>query len=271
MKEPERAIQPFPAPPLPSEALALTGSGQVAPNLLLHPVSDIRETPAGVADRKVVHPAAQNGIDLLDQLLHGLRAISSEDQLELAQQCRPLLASRRRQRHPSSPPTADATELKPQKSETLSLLKIHLPALLLVHLNLQLGQLLPQSLFHRLAKPRLPRMSVDQDHQIIGKPGVLDFHPPPLTSDFLRPFQHLVHLVEIEIAEQGRNHPALRNTLLPGPLGRECKESKVGESSRPPSESPPSAAVEVDISAAPAPPEAVREIPPGPQLRSPGT
>src|SRR5205814_8907064 len=142
MKEPERAIQPFPAPPLPSEALALTGSGQVAPNLLLHPVSDIRETPAGVADRKVVHPAAQNGIDLLDQLLHGLRAISSEDQLELAQQCRPLLASRRTQRHPSSPPTADATELKPQKSETLSLLKIHLPALLLVHLNLQLGQLL---------------------------------------------------------------------------------------------------------------------------------
>ena len=206
MKEPERAIQPFPAPPLPSEALALTGSGQVAPNLLLHPVSDIRETPAGVADRKVVHPAAQNGIDLLDQLLHGLRAISSEDQLELAQQCRPLLASRRTQRHPSSPPTADATELKPQKSETLSLLKIHLPALLLVHLNLQLGQLLPQSLFHRLAKPRLPRMSVDQDHQIIGKPGVLDFHPPPLTSDFLRPFQHLVHLVEIEIAEQGRNY-----------------------------------------------------------------
>src|SRR6266567_5353028 len=52
-------------------------------------------------------------------------------------------------------------------------------------------------------------------HTIIGKPGVLDFHPPPLTSDFLRPFQHLVHLVEIEIAEQGRNHPALRNTLLP--------------------------------------------------------
>src|SRR5438874_6824001 len=129
MKEPERAIQPFLAPPLPSEALALTGSGQVAPNLLLHPVSDIRETPAGVADRKVVHPAAQDGIDLLDQLLHGLRAIASEDQLELelAQQCRPLLASWRMQRHPSPPPTADATNSNPQQSEALSLLKIHLP------------------------------------------------------------------------------------------------------------------------------------------------
>ncbi len=91
VEELEGAIQPLLAPPLPSEALALTGSGQVAPNLLLGPVSEIRETPAGVADRKVVHPAAQNGIDLLDQLLHGLRTIASEDQLELAQQCRPLL------------------------------------------------------------------------------------------------------------------------------------------------------------------------------------
>src|SRR5437764_473767 len=87
-------FQPW-IPPIASEALTLPGSGHVAPNLLLHPVSDIRETPAGVADRKVVHPAAQDGIDLLDQLLHGLRAIASEDQLELelAQQCRPLLAS----------------------------------------------------------------------------------------------------------------------------------------------------------------------------------
>lgn len=74
VEEPQRSIQPFPAPPLPSEALALTSSGQVAPNLLLYPVSDIREAPAGVADRKVVHPAAQNGIDLLDQPRHRVRA-----------------------------------------------------------------------------------------------------------------------------------------------------------------------------------------------------
>jgi hypothetical protein len=33
MKEPERAIQPFPAPPLPSVALALSGPRPVAPNL----------------------------------------------------------------------------------------------------------------------------------------------------------------------------------------------------------------------------------------------
>ena len=129
IKEHERPIQRCPAPPLPSEALALAGSRQVAPNLLLYPVSDIRETPARVADGKVLHPAPQDRIDLLDQLPHGLRAIASEDGLELAQQGRSLLASRRIQRHPSSPTTTDPTELKAQKSETLSLLKIHPPVI----------------------------------------------------------------------------------------------------------------------------------------------
>jgi hypothetical protein len=55
------------------------------------------------------------------------------------------------------------------------------------------------------------------------------------------------------------------------PLGRECKESKVGGLSRLPSVSLPSVAVGVDIAAAPAPRGAVREISPGLQLRSPGT
>jgi hypothetical protein len=120
--EPERAIQPPLTPPLPSKARTLATPRQVAPNLILDLVSDVREAPAGVAYGKVVHPAPQNGIDLLDQLRRGLRAIASENQLELAQQGRSLLRSRRVQWHPSPPPTADATELKPQKPETLSLL-----------------------------------------------------------------------------------------------------------------------------------------------------
>jgi hypothetical protein len=48
-------------------------------------------------------------------------------------------------------------------------------------------------------------MTAYQDHQIIGKPGVLHSHPRPLASDFLRLLQHLVHLIEVKIAEQGRN------------------------------------------------------------------
>src|SRR5215467_400054 len=224
MKESQRSIQPILAPPLPPKALALATSRQVAPNFLLYPVSDVREAPAGVAHGKVIHPAAQNGIDLFDQLLHRLRPIASEDQLELAQQCRSLLGSRRVQRHPSSPPTADATELKTEKPETLPLLEIHPPALLLVHLNLEFGQFLAKSLLHCPPKPGLPRMTVDQDHQIVGEPGVLDFHPRPLASDFLRPLQHLVHLIKVEITEQGRNHPALRNTLLPRRLQQQLEQ-----------------------------------------------
>lgn len=79
----EGVIQPCPTLPLPPEALALASFRQVAPNLLLDPVADIRETPAGVADRKVVHPTPQNGIDLLDQLRPGLRAIAPEIGLSL--------------------------------------------------------------------------------------------------------------------------------------------------------------------------------------------
>ena len=57
-KEPQCPVQPSPAPSLPPKSLALTGSAQMAPDLLFHPVSDVRETAARMADRKVLHPAA---------------------------------------------------------------------------------------------------------------------------------------------------------------------------------------------------------------------
>jgi hypothetical protein len=82
-----------------------------------------------MSNREVVHPAAQNGIDLFDQLSDGPGAKASENSLELAKQSRPLFAFRRMQRHPSTPATPDATELKTQKPETSPFLKVHLPAL----------------------------------------------------------------------------------------------------------------------------------------------
>src|SRR5215469_13065980 len=81
MKEPEGSIEPFLAPPLPPKGPALTGFGQVASNLRLHRVSDIRKAPARVTHSKIVHPATQNGVDLFDHLPRGLRA---KNQLELA-------------------------------------------------------------------------------------------------------------------------------------------------------------------------------------------
>ena len=103
--------------------------------------------------------------------------MASENLLERAQQRRPLLASRGPQRHPSASPTANPTELKAQKSEALALREVHPPTLLLVHLDLERRQLLPQSPFHRRAKPALARMCVHQHHQIIGEPGVFDVRP----------------------------------------------------------------------------------------------
>src|SRR6266536_4496850 len=42
----------------------------------------------------------------------------------------------------------------------------------LIYLHLQLGQLLPQPLLHRLPKPLLARVRIHQDHQIIGEPSL---------------------------------------------------------------------------------------------------
>jgi len=53
-------------PPLPAEALTLSGFGQMAPDLLFHPVSNVRETSTGVTDGKVPNPTSQNRIDLID-------------------------------------------------------------------------------------------------------------------------------------------------------------------------------------------------------------
>ena len=93
-KEAQRIVQPFPAPPLPAEALTLARSGQMAPNLLFYPVSDEGETPTRVAYREVLDPTTQDRIDLFDQPSDWLRTRSPENLFELAEQRRPLLTFR---------------------------------------------------------------------------------------------------------------------------------------------------------------------------------
>src|SRR6516164_7809691 len=95
MEQPELAIQPCSAPSFPSEAVTLACTRQVVPNLLLHPVADVREAATRVAERKVLHPAAQNGIDSRNHLRNGPGPMTSKDLLEGLQQRRSLLAARR--------------------------------------------------------------------------------------------------------------------------------------------------------------------------------
>src|SRR5712691_2966863 len=201
MEESERSIQPRFAPPLPTETVTLARARQMVPNLLFDPVADVREAPARMADRKVLHPSPQNRVDFRNHLAEGPGPMAAENLLERAQ------------RHPSVAPRANPTEVKAQKSEALALREVHPPTLLLVHLDLERRQFLSESPFDRRTKPALARMPVHQDHKIIGEPGVLDIRPSLSTSDLLRSLQHRVHLVEIHVTEQWRNHSALRNTL----------------------------------------------------------
>ena len=136
VEQPQRAVQPITTPPLPPEIVTLACPGQVVPNLFLHPVADVREAATRVTDRKVLHPAAQNGIDTRNHVCDGPRPMTSKDRLERLQQCRPLLSSRRPERHPSASPLANPRELKSEKPEALALHEVHSPTLLLVDCDL---------------------------------------------------------------------------------------------------------------------------------------
>ena len=61
------------------------------PNLLFYPVSDKRKACARITDGKVVHPPAEDRVDLLDHLSQRLADIVAEDFFKLGQQRRPFL------------------------------------------------------------------------------------------------------------------------------------------------------------------------------------
>ena len=71
---------------------------------------------------------------------------------------------------------------------------------------------------HRPHQPVMSRMRVNQYHQIVRESCILDVGVLTASRGGDRLFQHPVHLREVEVTEQWRNHPALRNSLLPGHL-----------------------------------------------------
>lgn len=85
-------------------------------------------------------------------------------------------------------------------------------------------ELLPQSLVHRFQQPVIVRMGVDQDHRIVSEPRLLDVDVLAVARVFLRPLQHTVHRVEVEGAEHGRDHTALRNALFPVRLQHDLQQ-----------------------------------------------
>src|SRR5215475_2109889 len=57
----------------------------------------------------------------------------------------------------------------------------------------------------------MSRVGVDQDHQIIRKSCVLDVGVLAVACCLLCPFEHAVHLIEVDVTEQWGDHPALRD------------------------------------------------------------
>ena len=58
------------------------------------------------------------------------------------------------------------------------------------------------------------RVSIHQNHQIVGETRVLQVSVGSSTGDLLSPLQHPINLVQVQIAEQGGKHSTLGNTLL---------------------------------------------------------
>src|SRR5215831_10614420 len=49
-------------------------------------------------------------------------------------------------------------------------------------------------------------VGVDQDQQVVCEPRIFDIGVLAVACDFPRSLQHFVHLIEVEITEQGRDH-----------------------------------------------------------------
>src|SRR5262245_30219660 len=60
----------------------------------------------------------------------------------------------------------------------------------------------------------MSRMGVDQDHEIISESRVLDTRVRSVSGGLLRPLEHAVHLIKVDITEQRGDHSPLWNAAV---------------------------------------------------------
>jgi hypothetical protein len=215
------AIEPASTPPLPAEARTFLSPHEMSAYLLLQPVLNETEAASGIANCKVVHPAADDRVDQLDCSPYRLRIEALEDVFELTQQYRALLELGRIVRPPFTLQAAYTAELKAQKSKAFAFCQVNVSALLFVNIDLESGQFHSQSPVHRLGQPARSGICIHQNHQVVSEPRVLKISVRPAAGYFLGSLQHPVDLIEVQVAEQGREHSALGQTLLACCLGHQ--------------------------------------------------
>src|SRR3977135_379819 len=103
VEQPQGFVHPPPTPPLPAEALSVLSPPHMAPDLLFYPVLDEAEALAGMSNREVVHPTAQDRVNQLHDPIHWLRLVAAEHVFELPQQRSSLLELWRVVRRKSKP------------------------------------------------------------------------------------------------------------------------------------------------------------------------
>src|SRR5262252_10907164 len=124
--------------------------------------------------------------------------------------------------------TTEIAEVEPQKTEALTPSEVDDTALLIIDFDLQLGEFLAQSLFHRRNQPVMSLVGINQDHQIVGESRIFDCGELAIAGDIPRSLQHPIHLIEVNITEQGEITPPCGTPFLPEAfrtIFRRCKMS----------------------------------------------
>ena len=109
---------------------------------------------------------------------------------------------------------AEVAEVEAQKPEAFTSLKVDYAALFIIDFNLQLAEFLSKPSLHGPNQPVVSLIGVDQNHQIVSEPRIFDIGVFAIAGDLPRSLQHSIHLIEVEVTEQGRDYSALWNALL---------------------------------------------------------
>ena len=113
-----------------------------------------------MSHRKVRDPPADRPIDLCDQRRRWLGRGATEDILEGPKQRRALLRLRHPERHPPPAATSNPSKVEAQESEAVTVHQIHPAGLVLIHLDMERGQFLPDASLYGRAEPRILGVSI---------------------------------------------------------------------------------------------------------------